>query len=55
MQEIVVEFVYAIKTWRRFNFLAKSHFDKIYDIIVCCEDIYGRYSIQRSNNDYFYP
>ena len=34
---------------------AISSFDKIYDIIVCCEDIYGRYSIQRSNNDYFYP
>ena len=32
-----------------------SSFDKIYVIIVCCEDIYGRYSIQRSNDAHFYP
>ena len=28
---------------------------KIYIIIVCWEDIYSHYSIQSSNNDYFYP
>ena len=27
----------------------------IYVIIVCWEDIYSHYSIQSSNNDYFYP
>ena len=32
-----------------------SSFDNIYVIIVCCEDIYGRYSIQRSKDVYFYP
>ena len=57
MRVIVVEVVYPIKTRRRFNSTCKkyiSSFDKIYVIIVCCEDIYSRYSIQRSNNDYFY-
>ena len=57
MQEIAVKFVYAIKTRRWFNSLPKyiSSFDNIYVIIVCCEDSYGRYSIQRRNDVYFYP
>ena len=30
-------------------------FDKINIIIACCEDIYGHYCIQKSNNDHFHP
>ena len=32
-----------------------SSFGKICVITVCHEDIYGRYCIQKSNNDYFHP
>ena len=31
-----------------------SCFGKIYVITVCHEDIYGRYCIQKSNNDHFH-
>ena len=34
---------------------APSNFDKIYIIIVCWEEIFARYCIQRSNNDHFHP
>ena len=34
---------------------APSNFDKIYIIIVCWEEIFARYCIQRSNNDRFHP
>ena len=30
-------------------------FDKINIITACCEDIYGRYYIQKSKNDRFHP
>ena len=30
-------------------------FDKINIITACCEDIYGRYCIQKSKNDRFHP
>ena len=30
-------------------------FDKINVIIACCEDVYGRYCIQKSENDHFHP
>ena len=33
--------------------LYSSSFDKIYVIIVCYEDIYGRYCIHKSNIDHF--
>ena len=32
-----------------------SSFGKIYVITVYHADIYGRYCIQKSNNDYFHP
>ena len=32
-----------------------SSFGKMYVITVCHEDIYGRYCIQKSNNDHFHP
>ena len=32
-----------------------SSFRKIYVITVCHEGIYGRYCIQKSNNDHFHP
>ena len=32
-----------------------SRFGKIYVIIVCHEDIHGRYYIQKSDNDHFHP
>ena len=32
-----------------------SSFSKIYVITVCHVDIYGRYCIQKSNNDHFHP
>ena len=30
-------------------------FDKINVIITCYDDIFGRYSIKKSNNDHFHP
>ena len=30
-------------------------FDKINVIIACYDDIFGRYSIKKSNNDHFHP
>ena len=30
-------------------------FDKINVIFACCEDIYSRYCIKKSNNDHFHP
>ena len=32
-----------------------SSFDKFHVIIACCEDIYGRYCIEKKNNDHFHP
>ena len=32
-----------------------STFGKIYVITVCHEDIYGRFCIQKNNNDHFHP
>ena len=32
-----------------------SSFGQIYVITICHEDIYGRYYIQKSNNDHFHP
>ena len=31
-----------------------SSFDKFYVAIACSKDIYGRYCIQKSNNDHFH-
>ena len=33
----------------------RSSLDKFYLNIVCCEDIYGRYCVQKGNNDHFHP
>ena len=47
MQEIAVDFIYSLKTKRRFKSHAKCtvlSFDKINVIIACCEDIYGRFA-----------
>ena len=30
-------------------------FDKINFIIACCEDFYGRYCVQKSENGHFHP
>ena len=30
-------------------------FSTFFVVIVCCEDIYGRFCIQKSNNDHLYP
>ena len=32
-----------------------SSFGKVYVIISCFEDIYGRQYIQKGNNDHFHP
>ena len=57
MREIAVDFVYSLKTKRRFKSckLYGSSFDKINVITACCADIYGHYCIKKSNNDQFHP
>ena len=52
VREIAVDFFYSLKTKRRFNSHAQC---TVNVIIVCCEDIYGRQCVKKSNNDYFHP
>ena len=61
MQEIAVDLIYSLNTKRRFNSHAKCtvwvsvSFEKINVITACCENIYGRYCIQKSKNDQLHP
>ena len=52
---MAVQFVYPLKTRRRFKSckLYRSSVDKFNVSIGCGKDIYGRYCIQKRNNDYF--
>ena len=54
---IAVEFAYSLKneTTIRSCKMYSSSFDMFYVIFACrCEDIYGGYCIQKSNNDHFH-
>ena len=57
MREIAVDFVYSLKTNNDLMVTQNVwlNCDKIYVIIACCEDIYGRFCIKKSNNDHFHP
>ena len=57
MREIAVDFVYSLKTNNDLMVTQNVwlNCDKIYVIIACCEDIYGRFCIKKRNNDHFHP
>ena len=52
---LITKEVMGTPTPARYPSHAPSNFDKIYIIIVCWEEIFARYCIQRSNNDHFHP